>query len=405
MIESQQELINHSSQDIYELIRQYLVIQDFMLGSNKEYWQFRFRGTLRNPDSEFVYDQLSDKLKKYHLTPLLKLEKNLHVFYLTEKKPEPKTSNPKINLLLFILTLISVWITGGIMAVGNQQFVTNSEKVKALLIDGWPFAVSILAILGAHEMGHYIAGRIHGVHVTLPYFIPLPIISPFGTMGAFINMKSVPKNHKQLFDIGIAGPISGLIVAIPVLIIGLLLSKIETLPSAVVQGAGLQMEGNSLIYILFKYIIFGKFLPEPASFNGMSPFLYWVKYFFTGKPFPFGGLDVIIHPVAWAGWAGLLVTSLNLLPVGQLDGGHILVSVFGEKVKKIFPFILIILVGLGFAWSGWWFWAALLFMINRLPSQVYDSVTPLDKKRKIIAVLMLIIFVLVFIPVPIVLIY
>lgn len=405
MIESQQELINHSSQDIYELIRQYLVIQDFMLGSNKEYWQFRFRGTLRNPDSEFVYDQLSDKLKKYHLTPLLKLEENLHVFYLTEKKPEPKTSNPKINLLLFILTLISVWITGGIMAVGNQQFVTNSEKVKALLIDGWPFAVSILAILGAHEMGHYIAGRIHGVHVTLPYFIPLPIISPFGTMGAFINMKSVPKNHKQLFDIGIAGPISGLIVAIPVLIIGLLLSKIETLPSAVVQGAGLQMEGNSIIYILFKYIIFGKFLPEPASFNGMTPFLYWVKYFFTGKPFPFGGLDVIIHSVAWAGWAGLLVTSLNLLPVGQLDGGHILVSVFGEKVKKIFPFILIILVGLGFAWSGWWFWAALLFMINRLPSQVYDSVTPLDKKRKIIAVLMLIIFVLVFIPVPIVLIY
>ena len=94
-------------------------------------------------------------------------------------------------------------------------------------------------------------------------------------------------------------------------------------------------------------------------------------------------MDVIIHPVAWAGWAGLLVTSLNLLPVGQLDGGHILVSVFGEKVKRIFPFILIALVGLGFAWSGWWFWAALLFMLNRLPSQVYDSVTPLDKKRKL----------------------
>lgn len=137
----------------------------------------------------------------------------------------------------------------------------------------------------------------------------------------------------------------------------------------------------------------------------MAPFVYWIKYFFTGKPFPFGGLDVIIHPVAWAGWAGLLVTSLNLLPVGQLDGGHILVSVFGEKVKRIFPFILIALVGLGFAWSGWWFWAALLFMLNRLPSQVYNSVTPLDKKRKLIAILMLIIFVLVFIPVPIVVVY
>jgi membrane-associated protease RseP (regulator of RpoE activity) len=405
MIESHQEIINQSSQEIYELIRQYLEIQDFMLGKNTDFWIYRFRGNLRNPDSEMVYDLLTDRLKKYHLTPLLRLEDNLHVFYLTEKKPEPKTSNPKINLLLFILTLISVWVTGGFMAIGDQQFITSADRIKALLLDGWPFAVSMIAILGAHEMGHYIAGRIHGVHVTLPYFIPLPIISPFGTMGAFINMKSIPKNHKQLFDIGIAGPISGLIVAIPVLIIGLLLSKVESLPSAIVQGAGLQMEGNSLIYILFKYLIFGKLLPEPASFNGLSPFIYWVKYFFTGKPFPFGGLDVIIHPVAWAGWAGLLVTSLNLLPVGQLDGGHILVSVFGEKVKRIFPFILVVLVGLGFAWSGWWFWAALLFMLNRLPSQVYDSVTPLGKKRKIIAVLMLIIFFLVFIPVPIVLIY
>lgn len=405
MIEPNQEIINYSSQDLQELIRQFLVIQDFMIGDKKDFWDFRFRGRLRNPDSEFVYDQLSEKLKKFHLTPLLKLEENQHVIYLAAKKPEPKTSNPRINLLLFIATLISVWITGGFMAIGNQQFINNTEKIKALLVDGWPFAVSILAILGAHEMGHYIAGRKHGVHVTLPYFIPLPIISPFGTMGAFINMKSVPKNHKQLFDIGVAGPISGLVVAIPVLIIGLLLSKIEPLPSTIANGMGLQMEGNSLIYILLKYLIFGKFLPEPASFNGMAPFLYWIKYFFTGKPFPFGGLDVIIHPVAWAGWAGLLVTSLNLLPVGQLDGGHILVSVFGEKVKKIFPFILIALVGLGFAWNGWWFWAALLFMLNRLPSQVYDSVTPLDKKRKFIAFLMLIVFVLVFIPVPIVLIY
>ena len=399
------ELVNQSSQDILELIRKYLVIQEFTIGKPQDYWKFRFRGTLRYPESGFEFDQIFEKLEPYYLKPLLKFEENQHVFYLVEKKSEPKASNPKINLILFIATLISVWITGGLLATGNQEFVSNSEKIKALLLDGWPFAISILAILGAHEMGHYVAGRIHGVHVTLPYFIPLPIISPFGTMGAFINMKSIPKNRKQLFDIGIAGPLSGLVITIPVLLLGLFLSKVEPLPYEITQGVGLQMEGNSLLYLFLKYLVFGKFLPEPSSFNGLHPILYWIKYFFTGQPFPFGGLDVMIHPVAWAGWAGLLVTSLNLLPVGQLDGGHILVSVFGEKVKKIFPFILAAMAALGFVWSGWWFWAALLFMLNRLPSQVYDSVTPLDQSRKSLAFLMLIIFIIVFIPVPIVVIF
>ena len=405
MNETNLELVNQYSQDVHELIRKYLVIQDFTIGKSKDFWKFRFRGTLRNPDSEFVFDQIFLAVDPYHLKPFLRFEENLHVVYLVENKPEPKASNPKINLILFIATLISVWLTGGLLATGNQVFGSNSEKFMAILFDGWPFAISILAILGAHEMGHYIAGRYHGVNVTLPYFIPLPIISPFGTMGAFINMKSIPKNRKQLFDIGVAGPLSGLIIAIPVLLIGLFLSKVEPLPNAITQGVGLQMEGNSLLYIFLKYLVFGKFLPEPSSFNGLQPILYWIKYFFTGQPFPFGGMDVMIHPVAWAGWAGLLVTSLNLIPVGQLDGGHILVSIFGEKVKKIFPFILAVMAILGFVWSGWWFWAALLFMLNRNPSQVNDSVTPLDQPRKILGFLMLIIFVLVFIPVPIVVIF
>ena len=251
-------------------------------------------------------------------------------------------------------------------------------------------------------MGHYFAGRYHKVNVTLPYFIPLPIISPFGTMGAFINMKNIPKNRKQLFDIGIAGPLSGLIVAIPVLLVGLSLSKIEPLPTSIVEGVNLQMEGNSLLYLFLKYLVFGEILPQPASYAGLSPFIYWLKYFFTGQPFPFGGMDVMIHPVAWAGWAGLFVTCMNLIPIGQLDGGHILASVMGEKSRKIYNVMLILMVLLGFAWNGWWFWAVLLFFLNRAPSQVYDEITILDQKRKMIAVLMLIIFILVFIPVPLI---
>ena len=248
-------------------------------------------------------------------------------------------------------------------------------------------------------MGHYIAGKRHGVNVTLPYFIPLPIISPFGTMGAFINMKSIPKNKKQLFDIAIAGPISGIIIAIPIIILGLSLSQVEMLPTQIPENSGLQMEGNSLLYLGLKYLVFGELLPQPQSYSGMHPIIYWLRYFFTGQPFPFGGYDVMIHPVAWAGWAGILVTALNLIPIGQLDGGHVLTSVFGRKARRVTPIFLVLMGLLGFAWSGWWFWAFILIFLGQIPSQMKDSVTKLDPFRKKLSVFMLILFILVFTPV------
>ena len=271
-----------------------------------------------------------------------------------------------------------------------------------MVSNGWPFAVAILSILGAHEMGHYIVGRIHRVNVTLPYFIPLPIISPFGTMGAFINMKSIPKNKKQLFDIAIAGPLSGIVLAIPIIILGLSLSRVELLPPQIPVDSGLQMEGNSLLYLGLKYLVFGEMLPQPQSYEGLHPTIYWLRYLFTGQPFPFGGLDVMIHPVAWAGWAGILVTSLNLIPIGQLDGGHILTAVFGKKARKTMPFFLLLMGLLGFAWSGWWFWAFILIFLGQIPSQMKDSITSLDPFRKKISILMLVLFVLVFTPVPLI---
>ncbi len=210
-----------------------------------------------------------------------------------------------------------------------------SNLLVNIIEKGWPFAVSMLGILAAHEFGHYFMGRHYNIHVTLPYFIPFPG-SPFGTLGAFINMKEIPRNRRQLLDIGLAGPLAGLIVAIPVLFIGLKLSELNILSSIVPEGQSLQMEGNSILYLSMKYLAFGKLLPQPVSFSDVNPILYWIKYFFTGLPFPQGGVDVMLHSVAWAGWAGLLVTALNLIPAGQLDGGHVAYVLLGkEKTLKL----------------------------------------------------------------------
>ena len=151
-----------------------------------------------------------------------------------------------------------------------------------------------------------------------------------------------------------------------------------------------------------KYLIHGSLLPEPASFQGFPAILHWVKYFFTGLPLPTGGVDVIIHPVAWAGWAGLLITSLNLLPAGQLDGGHLIYSLFGDKLRWIRPLIMVTLVILGFMWSGWWLWAFLILMLGKRRAEPLDEITDLDPKRKILAWIGLIIFFLIFMPVPLI---
>jgi membrane-associated protease RseP (regulator of RpoE activity) len=235
--------------------------------------------------------------------------------------------------------------------------------------------------------------------VTLPYFIPFPL-SPFGTMGAFIQLKEPPRNKRILLDIGIAGPMAGLVVAIPVLLLGLSLSTLDTIQ--INPGQSLTLEGNSLVYLFAKYAVFGQLLPQPSSYGNVSPILYWLKYFFTSQPMPLGGTDVMIHPVAWAGWAGLLVTALNLIPAGQLDGGHIMYVLLGKRARALWPVVLGMLVLLGFAWSGWWLWALLIFFLGRLYAEPLDQITQLDTPRIAVAVLGIVIFFLVFTPVPLV---
>jgi membrane-associated protease RseP (regulator of RpoE activity) len=383
------------------LIRSIFRIDDITWGDEIGAYLVRFRGELLL-DPEQAYDRLVTALSPLNVTPLFRQEEGKHVIVLLKGIHRAQPSNPRINLILFALTVLSMLFAGTI-SVYSGPFTTNLRLVWPHLIPalslGLAFTVSLLAILLAHEFGHYLAGRYHRSAVTLPYFIPFPF-SPFGTMGAFIQLKEPPKNKRILLDIGIAGPLAGLVVAIPVLFIGLYLSEVSRLPLFLRTGEGFSLEGNSLLYLFAKYIVFGQLLPDPGSADNFNSLVYWIRYFFTGQPIPFGGQDVILHPVAWAGWAGLLITALNLIPAGQLDGGHILFVLIGRKARLILPFILVALIILGTVWSGWWLWAFLIFFLGRVYAEPLDQITPLDPKRKALAIIGLIVFVLVFTPIP-----
>jgi len=383
------------------MVGRVFAIEDITLGTSQQPFLVRYRGRITREDTAAVYDELSAQLKPLGVTPLFRREGDRQAILIVQGVINPGPSNPWINLVLFVLTLLSVLLTGAIYGLDQPLPEGLFPIIAAILSRGWPFAVSLISILAAHELGHYFVGRYHGTKVTLPYFIPFPF-SQFGTMGAFINMKEPPRNRRVLLDIAIAGPLAGVLVSIPVLLIGLGLSKVETLPAVVQQSEiTMQLEGNSLIYLLMKYITFGQLLPAPVNYAGLPPLLYWVKFFFTGQPFPLGGLDVMLHPVAWAGWAGLLVTAMNLIPVGQLDGGHMLYVLIGQKrAQTVRWVILVALVALGFIWNGWWLWAAIIFFLGRSYAEPLDQITELDGKRKWLAVLALVLFILVFTPVP-----
>jgi membrane-associated protease RseP (regulator of RpoE activity) len=385
------------------LVSRVFSIEEITWGDNDNNFVVRYRGNLIQESTQ-AYDELSQSLRPLEITPIFRMDEGRQTIVLLPFVINPKPNNPWINLVLFLLTLASVIFAGFLYAYDGQQ-PADFGGLLAVFARNWtaglPFAVSLLAILLAHEFGHYLAGRYHKTYVTLPYFIPLPI-SLFGTMGAFIQLKEPPKNKRILLDIGIAGPLAGLAVAIPVLLIGLSLSPVQDIPRLITEGATYSVEGNSILYLLAKYVTFGRLLPEPASYGDLSPVLYWLRYFFTARPFPLGGEDVYLNSIAWAGWAGLLVTALNLIPVGQLDGGHVIYVLLGKKARLLVPPILVAMVFLGIAWSGWWLWAFLLFMLGRVYAEPLDQITTLDPRRRVVAWFGLLVFILVFIPVPLV---
>lgn len=393
--------MTYAHQELFTIVEPHFDIRDVTYGPDPQHpYIAQFTGQLKQSDSEKAYIEIEHAVKPMGLMVVFRQRKDSQVILLLPERKKPKAQNPRMNLMLFFLTLMSVLFTGGMYGLDEALPTNVWQAILTLIKNGWPFAVSLLAILGTHEFGHYFAGKKHKVDVTLPFFIPFPF-NTFGTMGAFINMRSLPRNKKQLFDIAVAGPLSGLVVSIIVLLIGLNLSTVEALPMSLAPGSGYQLEGNSLLYLFLKFVTFGKWLPEPVGKSGIALLMHWGQFFFTGKPIAWGGLDVMLSPVAWAGWAGLFVTMLNLIPVGQLDGGHILQSVFGTKTsKRVLPFIIAALALLGFFWNTWWFWGVLALFMGRSYAEPLDDITQLDSKRKILGVAMLVIFVLIFIPVP-----
>jgi len=287
-----------------------------------------------------------------------------------------------LNILLFVITVVSsffVGLTWSVNYVYADKIVNNSigtvglrdfldPDVLALSI---MYAVVLIGILLAHEMGHYLTCRWYRIDATLPYFIPFPPPSPIGTMGAFIKIRSPITRKQQLFDVGVAGPLAGFILALPALVYGLSLSK--AVPHIPQEGS----------------IIFG----EPLLFKLLG------DIFFRGAPENF---DLILHPVAFAGWVGALVTALNLFPIGQLDGGHIVYAVFGKKSRKFAKPVLgaFLLMGV-FFWIGWFVWAILIGFIGLKHPRIWDEDISISEGRRWIAVLVVLIFIFSFIPDPV----
>src|SRR5215216_2377075 len=389
-------------------------VEDVTAGEPKE-WIVRYRGRLITDDTVAAYDQLAEAVRPYNITPLFRKEPgDKQVIFLVQSPIIPRFgSRIIVNVILFIITLFSIMLMG--VNIPPEVAADGSGTIPYLFLhifSGWPFALSMMGILFAHEMGHYVMCRYYKVPATLPFFIPAPLLSPLGTFGAFIMMRGIPKNKRVLFDVGVAGPIAGLVIAVPVLFIGLSLSHLGPIGPAA-QGASGFLEGNSLFYLFSKYVVFGKLLPEPVSMGGLPPFLYWLQYFLTAHPIPFNGMDVMLHNVALAGWAGLLVTALNLVPVGTLDGGHVAYGLFGEKARKIFPIAMGVLIALMFipviftlslsAFNfSWLLWIFILFWLGNVRTQPLDDISPLDGKRRALGFFMLFVFLLVFTPIPMV---
>ena len=273
---------------------------------------------------------------------------------------------PRVHWILFLLTVFTTLLAGAIME--GAQILDNPLD----LIKGMPFSFTLMFILGTHEFGHYYYAQKHKVDASLPFFIPAPpFLFLIGTFGAFIKIKSPIYRKDALLQIGAAGPIAGFIIAVPALILGLFLSDI--VEKSDIQGA--LILGDSILMKI----------------------LTWVTH-----PDLMESQDIMLHPIAFAGWIGLLVTMLNLLPIGQLDGGHVAYAMLGEKQKLIGQAAFILLVPLSFLSINWLVWGLLLLLLMRTVKHppIQDIHIPLSESDKRIGYICLLIFILCFIPAP-----
>jgi membrane-associated protease RseP (regulator of RpoE activity) len=284
---------------------------------------------------------------------------------------------PALNVVLLLLTFLTTTTAGAYMN-GEDVSLLHPLLAIAALRSGLSFSIPLMMILFAHEMGHYLTSRYHNVDASLPYFIPAPpSLFIIGTFGAFIRMRQPARTRRVMFDIGAAGPWAGVLLAIPAVIIGLYLSDVTPLDKS---AGGLEL-GNSLLFLGLSHLVLGV---DPSTVN------------------------VNLSPIAFAGWLGLFVTTLNLLPVGQLDGGHVIYALFPRRHRTIsvlfvISCVLMVLVPLALGynlWWGWLLWAVLVLALGLGHPSTIDRDTPLNPRRAIAAWATVALFIVTFSPVP-----
>jgi Zn-dependent protease len=314
---------------------------------------------------ETAYRPMRANVERLGYTPFLKESKDHAGLYELDVIPGVATrSKPdvRVNFWLYIATLVSVVFSFSL------SFSANANQLD--LASGLMFGLTLMTILTAHEMGHYVVGKLRGAPVTLPYFVPLPLISPFGTLGAVIVQREPFEDRRTLLEIGLAGPLAGFIAALPFMALGLALSKVQAMP----PGAGIGF-GDSLLSGFIKTIMLGRYV----STAGMSE-----------------------HPIYLAAWFGLLVTGINLIPAGQLDGGHVAYALLGEKAKYLSYAMIGLFIVLSITVSpSWMWWSAMMLLLGlNHPPSLNQAVKP-QPVHVALAVIALLVLVLVFTPTPI----
>jgi Zn-dependent protease len=319
------------------------------------------------------FDSLRRSLNEKGYIPMLRFEKGEHIIFVV-MKPLQKQRSVWVNISLMVATVITATLTGSLLHMGFFDLWSLENMMDVLvaenLIFGFGlFAFPLLSILFVHEMGHYYISRHHGIAASLPFFMPIPPIVPnfnIGTFGALISSHDPMPNKKALFDVGIAGPLAGFLVAVPVTVIGIALS--DTVPMTSITS-GEPVLGTSLLFLFISNVVMR--IPEGY------------------------GLDLSL--VAFAGWVGLLITSINLLPAGQLDGGHIFRAFLGKSQRFAGWIAVFVMI-----FTGWIFFAfIIIFLMGMLHPPPLNDATPLDMKRKILFFVAVAILIVCYIPYPI----
>jgi membrane-associated protease RseP (regulator of RpoE activity) len=305
---------------------------------------------------------------------------------------------PRRRLWLHAALFLATAATTVVAGAGQSSLPADADAL-GIFLAGLPYASAILGILAAHELGHWLMARAWGVDATLPYFIPGPPFAGVGTLGAVIRIRSALPSRRSVLDVGAAGPIAGFAVAVPLLVLGLLRSEVRPVGDALLEVGN---AGSPLA--LARAFFAGEEIRNVASsvqLMGDSLLTAWVQRLALGPVPP--GHDVFLHPVAFAAWVGLLITALNLLPVGQLDGGHVLYALLGRRralaVSRLAAWGLLA-CGLVLSWSWLLWWVIARFIVRPGHPPALEE-EPLDRGRAAVALASLVILILTFVPVPV----